>query len=126
MTAHPLTSNTNGGIIKFEDITFSVGINNLALYKGTGKFTCEKGGLYLISVSIFSTTNNAAYYIYLNGNVISYTRIAYLSSRPSMEHTGTAVVALQLRHNDSVWVYYPTTYHIQGSLWSTFTIIKLK
>lgn len=43
-----------------------------------------------------------------------------------MEHTGTVVVALQLRPNDSVWVTYPSNYYILGGLWSTLTIIKLK
>lgn len=42
MTAH-LTSGTSANrIMKFGDVKFSIGINDLAAYKSTGKFVCEK------------------------------------------------------------------------------------
>lgn len=43
-----------------------------------------------------------------------------------MRYTGTAVHALQLNLNDSVWVYYDGTYHVKSGVWSTFTIAKIK
>ncbi|XP_063396750.1 uncharacterized protein LOC134681185 isoform X2 [Mytilus trossulus] len=127
ITAHPASTSTLQGIIKFDYVTFSVGINNLPTYKSTGKFVVEKEGLYMISVAIYSKTNDAYYCIYLNGNVISYTKIAHTSSPPSsMSHTGTVVVVRQLRPNDSLWVYFPGNYYTEGGVWSTLTIVKIK
>ncbi|VDI23363.1 Hypothetical predicted protein, partial [Mytilus galloprovincialis] len=104
MTAHPSSTSTKVGIIKFDNVAFSVGINNLSTYQSSGKFVCEKEGLYLFSVSIYSSSNNANFCMYLNGNAISYTWIGYNSNAPSsMQNTGTVVNALQLRLNDSVW-----------------------
>lgn len=126
MTAHPSTSMLKAGTIKFDDVLFSVGINNLSAYKNTGKFICEKSGLYLISTSIYSMDNNAQYKIYLNDIEISYTRIGYNSNNPTMVHTGSVVVVLNLRLNDSLWVYNFGNFHVQGGKWSTLTIAKIK
>lgn len=127
MNAQLVSSSTKAGIIKFDDVKFSAGINDLSAYKSTGKFTCETGGIYLISASIMSNTNVADYYIYLNGNQISKTYIGYTSSPPSlMYHTGTVVLARQLRPNDSVWVYSDSDYYMYNGLLSTLTIVKVK
>ncbi|XP_063448220.1 uncharacterized protein LOC134727764 [Mytilus trossulus] len=126
MTAHPTFSGTSSGIMKFDDVSFSIGINNLAAYKNTGKFICERKGLYIISSSIMSHANLGDYYIMLNDNIISETRVGYSSSPPSsMYHTGTIVLALQLHPNDSVWVHNPG-YYMNGGLYSTLTIVKVK
>ncbi|CAG2198138.1 unnamed protein product [Mytilus edulis] len=126
MTAHLTSTSSASGILKFDNIKFSIGINNLAVYRSTGKFVCERKGLYLISSSIRSNSNAGNYYIYLNGNIISETRSGYLSSPPSsMYHTGTVVLALQLHPSDSVWVYNPG-YTMHGGMWSTLTIVKVK
>lgn len=127
MTAHSSSSLTKYGIIKFDNIAFSVGMYNQSTYKSTGKFVCESQGLYIFSVSIYSSTNGAYFSIYLNGNRISHTWIGYNSNNPSsMRYTGTAVHSLQLNLNDSVWVYYDGTYHVESGVWSTFTIAKIK
>ncbi|XP_063448277.1 uncharacterized protein LOC134727815 [Mytilus trossulus] len=127
MTAHISSASTLSGIIKFDNVIFSVGINNLPSFKSTGKFVVEKEGLYTISVAIFSDTNGAQYKIYLNDNVISYTSIAYNSSPDTeMVHTGTVVVVRQLRPNDSLWVYFPGNYFVYGGFSSILTIVKIK
>lgn len=127
LTAHPAVTTTKAGIIRFDDVRLGVGINNLSSYKSTGKFICEKGGLYLISASIFSKDNDARYYVYLNGNEISNTENGYSSSPPSsLANTGTVVLALQLTLNDSLWVSFLNNYYIEHGLWSTLTIVKLK
>ncbi|CAC5389014.1 TRIP11 [Mytilus coruscus] len=127
MSAHPASDTFSSGIVKFNDVQFSIGINNLSTYKSTGKFVIEREGLYLISSSIFSGTNGAYYYIYLNGDQISYTSIGNDSNNPSlMQHTGTLVVARQLRSNDSVWVNIRSGITIPAGHSSTFTIVKIK
>lgn len=125
ITAHPSSSTRLSGIIKFDDVTFSVGVNNLTTYKNTGKFVVEKDGLYLISLAISSNNNHAQYHINLNGNVISYARVTG-SFLEQYSDTVNVVVALQLRLNDILWVSYPHNFHIEGRLWSTFTIVKIK
>lgn len=127
MTAHLTSSATAAGILKFDDVSFCIGINNLASYKNTGKFICEKKGIYLISASIMSTSNYGFYYIYLNGRQITNTMTGYNSNSPTTVHqTGTVVVALQLHPNDTVWLYNTASYTMKGGLWSTLTIVKVK
>ncbi|XP_071181351.1 myosin-11-like [Mytilus edulis] len=127
MTAQPVSASTKRGIIRFDDVKFSIGINDLSSYKSTGKFTCETGGIYLISASIMSQTNDAYYHIILNGTTISATNIGYSSSSPlTMHHTGSVVLARQLRPNDSVWVSSNGNNYMFGGMLSTFTIVKVK
>lgn len=58
---------------------------------------------------------------------MSKTWIGYSSSPASLlQHTGTVVLALQLRFNDSVWEYFNEKYHIEAGLWSTLTIVKVR
>lgn len=128
MTAQlPTTSYSGGTILKFDKVNFSIGVNNLTEYKSTGKFLCERKGLYMISSSIMADTSGDYYFIYLNGNVISKTYIVYNSNSPStMRYTGTVVLAQQLLPNDSVWVYMFGSGAVYGDQLSTFTILKIK
>ncbi|OPL32816.1 hypothetical protein AM593_04754, partial [Mytilus galloprovincialis] len=107
MTAHPsanaLTSNT---IMKFDDVKYSVGITNLS----TGKFTCKHEGLYLISASVKSSTNNAVYFIRLNGNDISLTHIGLHKEQHA--HTGAVTVTRMLKRNDQVWLYAAGSWYL--------------
>ncbi|CAC5384104.1 unnamed protein product [Mytilus coruscus] len=95
LTAQLTSSPSSTGIMKF--VIFSVSYNNLPAYKSTGKFICERSGLYLISASIVSNVNNANYYLYLNNTAVTNTFISYDSKNPYFTtHTGTIVLALQL------------------------------
>ncbi|VDI69229.1 Hypothetical predicted protein [Mytilus galloprovincialis] len=105
LTAQFASAPSTNGIMKFDNVIVSVGYNNLSVYKSTGKFVCERSGLYLISASISSGVNNARYYLYLNNKRITTTMLSYSSNSPSPTmHTGTIVLVLQLHPNDSVWV----------------------
>ncbi|CAC5384105.1 unnamed protein product [Mytilus coruscus] len=126
LTAQLTSGKASYGILKFDNVIFSVGYNNLPAYKSTGKFVCEKTGLYLIFASISSSKNNAYYNLYLNNNVITSTYINYDSNSPSTTwSTGTIVLTLHLRHSDSVWVNNGPTSIYTGK-WSTLTIVKVK
>lgn len=127
MTAHTTSGTSSPGILKFDNVKFSVGMSNLSSYKSTGKYICEKAGLYLISASIRTNTNNGYFDMYLNGNKISSTVISYNYNNPTyMYFTGTVVQAIQLRANDSMWVYSPNSATLKSGLWSTLTILKVK
>ncbi|VDI63085.1 Hypothetical predicted protein [Mytilus galloprovincialis] len=122
MTAHPSSSGTVSNIIKFNYVTFSVGITNLATYKSTGKFSCEQEGLYIISASVMSQTSSAYYCIYLNGNDISCTYIADHSGND--HHTAAVTVTRKLNLNDQVWLHTDGGWYLDGGDFSSFTIIK--
>ncbi|XP_071124103.1 interaptin-like [Mytilus edulis] len=56
-----------GSVVQFSQVFFSVGISDLTLYRNSGKFKCEKHGLYTISVTITMYDNGGEFYIYVNG-----------------------------------------------------------
>ncbi|CAG2244885.1 unnamed protein product [Mytilus edulis] len=109
-------------VLKLDEVVLDIGINNLLTFKSTGKFVCEQTGLYMISVSIMSNTNGAIFFIYLNGNRISTTYIA--TQDKGWWHTGTTVVAVQLKIDDRLWGQTNETY--VREIYSDVTIIKVK
>ncbi|XP_076071312.1 uncharacterized protein LOC143042745 isoform X8 [Mytilus galloprovincialis] len=124
MTAHPSSGGTRSNtILKFDDVRYSEGITNLSSYKTTGKFTCEREGLYLISASVMSYTSGANYYIKLNGNDISLT---YIGSNGGQEFTGAVSVTRKLNKNDQVWLYASGSWYLYRGVYSKLTIIKIK
>ena len=99
-------------------------MNNLSTFKNTGKFVCEKSGLYLVAVHIYSTTNSAVSYIYKNGNIVSRLFIGRFSG--SFGNTGTGVVSLGLQTGDVVWIQASSSMYVHNNQYSCLTIIKLK
>ncbi|XP_076071310.1 uncharacterized protein LOC143042745 isoform X6 [Mytilus galloprovincialis] len=125
MTAHPSSYGTiTNTIMKFDDVKYSVGITNLSSFKTTGKFTCEHEGLYLISASVMSNTNDAHYHIRLNGNTISQTYIGQHNGGKLF--TGAVTVTRTLNPNDQVWLYASGSWYLYGGTNSKLTIIKVK
>ncbi|CAG2246175.1 unnamed protein product [Mytilus edulis] len=124
MTAHPSSGTVSNNIIKFDYVTFSVGITNLATYKSTAKFSCDQEGLYMISASVTSQTSSAYYYIYLNGNDISCTYIGYHIG--NYHRTGAVTATRKLNPNDQVWLYAYGSCYLNGGVFSSLTIVKIK
>lgn len=90
-----------GSIIKFTNVKFSTGINNLSGYKSSGKFVCEKDGLYLISATVMYSWNDGEFYTYVNGKM--YTQ-SYKHQESYWWHSSTAIIAIEPYTNDTVWV----------------------
>lgn len=125
MTSHPSrSSDIFSTILKFEDVKYSVGITNLSSYKNTEKFTCEHDGLYLISASVLSSSDDARYFISLNGNSISHTYIGDHSGQ--YYFTGAVTVSRKLNPNVQVWLETTRSWNLYGGWFSEFTIIKIK
>lgn len=127
MTAF-VSSNLNlqaGSVVQFSRIHFSVGISNLTTYKNSGKFKCEKRGLYTISVTITMYDNPGEFYIYVNGNQIAR---SYKYQSNTWWHSTSTTISLQLQVNDSVWIQTMQTFgvHIDGGVSSHFSIVKVK
>lgn len=87
------------GVVKFNDIEFSVGVNDISAFKISGIFICEKRGVYLVFVSTASSIAEKNIRVVLNGNHISYTLV-------SNGHwiTGTTAISIQLRIKDKLWI----------------------
>ncbi|CAG2240476.1 unnamed protein product [Mytilus edulis] len=116
-----------GDIIKFSDVKLSNGIGNANNFKSSGKFTCEKPGLYLIGAYIVSYTKGSEFHIMKNGIMVSrvYVRPP-LNSSDDNHHTGTGIIAVQLDVNDTLSIKASTTMQVQGGGYSCLTIIKEK
>ena len=108
-------------VVKFTRIRSVVGVHTLSLLNATGKFSCEEEGLYQISVSIVSSTNNSRYNIIKNDRLIAW---SYVSSDDHID-TGTTVAAVELKVNDTLWV--KAVRYLQDYMgWSCVTILKIK
>ena len=87
----------------------------------TGKFISEKTGLYLISVSIASSTAGARYFVIQDGAPVSY---SFVSSDNSTD-SGTVVTAIELQANNTVWIEAQDSLDLYFG-WSCLTIVRLQ
>lgn len=119
----------SGEIIKFSDVKLSNGIGNIDKFRSSGKFTCEKQGLYLVGAYINSYSFGAQFKIVRNGNMISqvHFRPDSIPKGTSSLHTGTGVIAVQLNVKDTLNVKAGyTNMYVIGSGYSCLTVIKVK
>ena len=114
---------SSGSVLQFSDIRTQFGISNVYGFRATGKFSCEIGGVYLMSVWILSSINGAEFAIFKNGNNIAQAFITNNSDGKS--NTATAVVAVNLRVNDQVWVQAVRKMYAGTSHRSCITVVKL-
>ncbi|CAG2190469.1 unnamed protein product [Mytilus edulis] len=113
-----------GSVVKFTDVKFSAGMGDLSTFKSTGQFKCGKRGfLYIVSVTIMFNINDSEFHIYLNGKVFTTN---YKRQHDNWWHSSSAVIAIELNTNDTVWVQIGgATTAVNGGLYSRFTIIKI-
>ncbi|XP_052086779.1 uncharacterized protein LOC127724044 isoform X2 [Mytilus californianus] len=116
---------SSGSVVKFDDIKTHTGISNLSSFRNSGKFTIEKEGLYLVSSWILSHTNRAQFAIYYNGKSLASAYVMYDGDAGTNVGTATAVVAVELKVGDTVWVQTKTRMMV-GREGSCLTIAKLK
>ena len=113
-------------LIKFDDVRTYVGIENVYPFKHSGKFTCEKAGLYHISVVVTSNTDRAAYSIYRNDDLLLLKVYIATHTANAWEHTGTGVIAIKLYVGDTISVKKELKdMHVYGSMYSCLTIVKI-
>lgn len=99
-----------------------IGTNDLSEFQSDGKFRCIMEGLYHLTVSILSLIVRGKFDIYHNGRSVYHT---YISDDGHFE-MGTAVVAVYLKMNDTVWVQSAINSLNVDFEGSCFTIIKVK
>lgn len=111
---------THDGVIRFDQLRSHVGIADLSTIRSTGKFTCEKAGLYQVSVVINTPTDHARFSTHVNGNLVSTLSV----STDNHVDTGTSVIAVELQAGDVVWVQADTDIHVYFH-WSCMTVVKI-
>ena len=107
-------------LIRFDEVRTHVGIVDVAAVRNSGRFTCEKDGLYQISVVMNSPTANTQFSVQLNGNTVSTLRL----SNDNNIDAGTSVVAADLQVGDIVWVQADSRFHVYFR-WSCMTVVKV-
>jgi hypothetical protein len=117
----------NQAAIPFTNIKTAYGVRDVVNFKTTGKFVCEKQGLYLISAQIMSTTKGAEFGIIQNGQELALVQIVpFHDSDTHNYHTGTGLAVAHLNQNDQIWIevrHYDM--HIFGQE-SCLNIIKVR
>lgn len=93
------------GVIPFTGIKTTHGLNNIDSIKRDGIFTCEKTGLYLITVYVMTNNHAGNIQIEKNNDVIAYG----FFSIGAHYTTGSATVISHLDVDDKISV---TSYHI--------------
>ncbi|XP_063398954.1 uncharacterized protein LOC134683577 [Mytilus trossulus] len=109
-------------VIPFNTVHTSHGIHDLMSIKNDGKFTCEKSGLYLISVFVTTSSNSNGYFdVYKNEKLISRAfRHPHLYLL-----TFTAIVTERVQTNDTVYVKNGQEMDVYGGTYSAFSIIQI-
>ncbi|VDI14293.1 Hypothetical predicted protein [Mytilus galloprovincialis] len=114
------------GVIIFTNTKESYGINNLSPLYYTGRFTCEKPGLYLTVATMMSHTPNSEYQIRKNGIALVYVRIVanFTDSRKDHFHSGTGSAVSIMNQNDTFDIYVVNDTFIHPG-YSCVSIIKV-
>lgn len=119
----PIKTYSIGSVVKFSDVKFNVGIDTLSSFKNTGKFVCEKNGLYIVSSSMEIGSNEAEFHIYVNGKVFTKN---YKHDSSSWWHSSSVSIVIELKTNDTVWVQIGSAAtNVRDDLHSRLTIIKI-
>lgn len=95
----------NQAVIPFTNIKTAHGVRDVNSFKTTGRFVCERQGLYLISAQIMSTTKGAEYRIIQNDQELALVQIVpFHDSDAHNYHTGTGLAVVHLNQNDQIWI----------------------
>ncbi|CAC5389432.1 unnamed protein product [Mytilus coruscus] len=114
---------SSGSTIMFSGIITSNGLNHtrLADFQNKGYFTCDKDGLYLISVSLTSPTKSARVDLYKNDNILQYMYLQHVAS----DELTTFAALERLSIGDTIIAKAGTTVHIHSTYRSVLSVFQL-
>ncbi|CAC5384650.1 unnamed protein product [Mytilus coruscus] len=112
-------------IIKFPSTKTSIGINSLTEFQNTGKFICEKAGVYLFAVYITYYGNyNADFELKKNNQRISIVMIVYGTHAGGNYYSGSGTVVVQMNAGDILFAEANRHMTVAGS-YNCFTVLKI-
>lgn len=93
----------SGGVIKFDDVKTSYGVQEFSQFSSSGVFICRSQGLYQIIAMVKTHTNGARLSIVKNRSRLISGYVAEHSST-NYDHTGITVIMVLLNMDDTVSV----------------------
>lgn len=117
----------DGEIMKFPSTKTSIGMSNVGQFRTSGKFTCEKSGIYLFSVNIaYDGGATADFDMRKNSQLISRVMIVHASGHSSgTRFSGSGTVVVQINAGDVLFAN-AFRHMILYNIDSCFTVIKIK
>lgn len=118
---------SSGSIVKFPNIKHHIGVNNTAVnnFILSGKFVCDRSGLYIIAANILSKKEGSWYKLVKNNTELTRAYIAFHGGKAEGWHSSTALTYAMLTHGDTISVVAGSRLNISGSE-TTLTIVKIK
>ncbi|CAC5421155.1 unnamed protein product [Mytilus coruscus] len=114
---------SSGHVLKFPDIKTSFGLSGLPTFSSSGKFTCEKNGLYLVSFTVMSCSNgDSAYDLYKNNILL----MPYYVTQDDVCGSGSGTIFIRLNANDILYLKTSRSDMKVYDRWSSFSILKMK
>lgn len=111
--------------MKFPSTKTSTGINNVAEFKNTGKFTCEKSGVYLFAAYItYEGNSNAFFEMQRNSQVLSHVLITY-GTDSGKYFSASGTMAVQMNAGDILFAKANTDIAVVGNNYSCFTVLRI-
>jgi len=111
-----------GDVVKFPDVKINYGLQNLALFKQNGIFTCEQKGLYMFFSNMMSNSKDGYFRWYLNNS--TYLSGVYVGYQTQYQ-SGSGMVTVELAVGDTVSLKSLRS-NIFVHEYSCYTLIKIK
>lgn len=108
--------------IQYGNIEVANGIHNISSIKNSGVFTCEKDGIYHISVYITTNTLHSRFLVLKNGKWFAEVFFSF----ESRYQTGTTVFVTNMTVGDTFEIEAQTDIYIYGLHESGLTITQLQ
>ncbi|XP_071123385.1 uncharacterized protein [Mytilus edulis] len=124
ITARPIEGNYNAGqIVTYESVELKNGIKNVTSFQTSGIFTCEKRGIYQISIFITTNPHTSRFIVFKNKNYIAET----FSSFKSYYSTGSTIIVTQMEVGDTILVKaISVASYVYNSYESGISILQLQ
>ena len=108
-------------LIPFQDVKTAMGITHIDAFKTSGKFTCERSGVYLIAAFVQSNTHENGFTIYKNNKALGDA----FGSLTGEYETATAIVIESVTANDTISIQSRRAMEIFNSYESCLSILQV-
>ncbi|VDI66559.1 Hypothetical predicted protein [Mytilus galloprovincialis] len=106
-------------VVRFSTVNFHIGINNIDMFKSSGKFVSESPGLYYVSAHIYTNTQGGVFYVKKNSRTIA----SSASDSTSTHSTNPISAIVKLQPKDTLHIH--TSLYIHAT-YSCLSIMKVR